>query len=834
MRVHFTSILGSIIFVLGLTFFDCHVFADHPFVASYERFYATKEEPDELAGQVLLTELNCTACHPMDASLPSKGGPVITGSGNRFHRAWLRSYLSSPGQSKSGSTMPHLIHQLPESEREMALDALVAFLSNDPAVEPPIVASGANPVAHEFWLKGDAERGRSMYHQIGCVACHAIDDAFKPAKKTESDLERKIAALGLEIDELEEMGLAAPKKVKPVPMSRISDKYSLRSLSMFLIAPHVIRPAGRMPSLKLQPHEAADIAAYLFTSPTHSKPRNDNEKSTVNSSVQNASVDQSMIDAGKRYFEKLSCANCHPMAGIKPKMSKSMKELTLSLNSNGCLSESSKTTPRFGLSSKQVADITKAIESLKRKQLNSDPKKIALDQVTMMMMQLNCFACHERDGKGGVGPDQWAYFENVQQVDIGDEGRLPPPLDHVGRKLTRDWIQKVIEGKGEVRPHFLARMPIYADHSKALATAFVNADRIESTTSSAAKPNNQTSQAIQTAGRELFDSGCVQCHAFRGESLPGTIGIDLADVGTRIHREWFEAFLRNPASLKKNTRMPTFFPDGKSAVPQILDGDATRQIESLWAYLNAKDQPLPLKLEQSSSQSFELIPTDKPIIIRTFMDSSSAGTHAIAVGLPQQIHFAFDTKRLRLAEIWKGRFLNAQGTWFDRFAPAATPLGTNRITLPQESFALFDQDGNFQLVDTAPEKGQTEKQLENNLQKKFLGYRTDERGMPIFRYSIGRFLIEDRIQAHDDNGVKRRLKILTLGDGELKAREKLWLVIADDAIEVDQSGTVSTRSKLTVRTAEGIQTRLVQRQPATYWMVAMDDRVDGIEVVYQW
>jgi len=829
MRFLFNLILGASVFAVGPTFFDCQVLANHPFISSYERFYATKDEPDELAGQVLLTELNCAACHPMDAGLRSKGGPVITGSGNRFQREWIRSYLSSPGQSKSGSTMPHLMHQLPESEREAALDALVAFLSSDPAVEPPIVATGANPVAHEFWLKGQVDRGRLMYHQIGCVACHAIDEAFQPAKKTESDLERKIAALGLEIDELEEMGLAAPKKVKPVPMSSIADKYNLRSLSMFLIAPHVIRPAGRMPSLKLQPHEAADIAAYLFASPTHSRANNEEAKSTVNTSAESASVDQSLVDIGRKYFEKLSCANCHPMAGIKPKMSKAMNEIAPSSKSIGCLGDSSITTPRFGLSSEQIADITKAIESLKQKQPTSDPKKTASEQATLTMLQLNCFACHERDGKGGVGPDQWAYFENVQQVDIGDEGRLPPPLDHVGRKLTRDWIQKVIEGKGEVRPHFLARMPIYADHAKALAAAFVSADRIESMTSSASKPNNQASQAVLTAGRELFDSGCVQCHAFRGEALPGTIGIDLSDVGTRIHREWFEAFLRNPAGLKKNTRMPTFFPDGKTAVPQILDGDATRQIESLWAYLNAKDQPLPLKLEQSSSQSFELIPTDRPILLRTFMDSPSAGTHAIAVGLPQQIHFAFDTKRLRLAEIWKGRFLNAQGTWFDRFAPSATPLGTNRITLPQASFGLFDQDRNFKVIDTA-----SEKQLKLNLQKKFLGYRVGEEGSPVFRYSIGRFLIEDRIQAHGDSGLKRHLKILTLGDGELKDQEKLWLVIADDAIEVDQSVTVNTRSKLTVRAAEGVDSRFVQQQPATYWIVALDDRVEGIEVLYQW
>jgi mono/diheme cytochrome c family protein len=832
MRFLFIPIIGLGVGIWSHWFLDSQVIAEQPFIASYERFYATKDEADELAGQVLLTELNCTACHLFDENLRPKGGPIVQGSGNRLSRDWIRSFLSSPSQTKSGSTMPHLLHLIPESEREVAIDALVAFLSFDPAVAPPIIASGANPVAHEFWLKGDPIRGRLMYHQVGCVSCHSLDHTFQPAKKVESDFERKIAALGLEVDELEEMGLAAPQKIKPVPMSNISKKYSLRSLSMFLIAPHIVRPAGRMPSFKLQPHEAADIAAYLFASPTHSKSQDQDTIVNLaeNQSDQPASVDKSLVDAGRQYFSNLSCANCHPMPGIQPKMSRALKELTSSSDSNGCLNDSSTSAPRFGLTKVQVVDLKKAIESLNRRQPTPDTNKSASEEVSLKMLQLNCFACHERGGRGGVGPDQWVFFENVQQVDIGDEGRLPPPLEHVGRKLSRDWIQKVLEGKGDVRPHFLARMPNYANHSKALATALVNADRIETNASSDPKVNNrepskQESAEIQAAGRELFDSGCVQCHAFRGESLPGTIGIDLADVGIRIQREWFEAFLRNPAGLKKNTRMPTFFPDGKSAVPKILDGDAARQIDSLWAYFNAKDQPLPLKLEQSSSQSFELIPTDKPILIRTFMESASAGTHAIAVGLPQQIHFAFDTKQLRLSEIWKGRFLNAQGTWFDRFAPPASPLGANRITLTQTSFATFDQDGKLRLETSTAEK---------SFEKRFLGYRIDQGGIPIFRYSIGRFLVEDRIEAQGNSELKRCLKILSSRDGVTDPQERLWLVIADDAIEGNQSGVCSTRSKLNLRVSDGVESKTVQQQPATYWMVALDNRVEGIELVYQW
>jgi len=809
------------IFGLGLSCFTMPALAENPFVASYDRFFATKEKPDDLAGRILLTELNCTACHAADDSLRPKGGPVIKGSGNRLRREWLRNSLTSPSEVKPSGTMPHLMHLISESERETAVDALVAYLSSELAVEPTIIASGVSPVSNEFWLKGDAMRGRSMYHQIGCVACHAIDEAFRPAKKTKSDIESKIAALGLEPEELKEMGLALPEKVRPVPMSSIADKYSLRSLSMFLIEPHLVRPAGRMPSLKLQPHEAADIAAYLIISPTHSKPKNAVTRPALNDSNTIPTVDLALVAAGRKYFERLECVQCHSMPDMKPKMSIALKDIDTSGKRKGCLDDATTNSPRFGLSDGQVADILKAISLLKSKSDPADLVSQASDEVSLTMLQLNCYACHERNGRGGVGPDQWAYFENVQQVDIGDEGRMPPPLDHVGRKLNREWLQKVLEGKGDVRPHFLARMPIFSDQSKALAAALVRADRSDrgAKTVPHAKPLDPKSEL--NAGRELMDSGCVQCHTFRGDSLPGTIGIDLAGIDARIHREWFESFLRNPASLKKNTRMPTFFPDGKSSVPHILDGDTARQIDSIWAYLNAKDQPLPAKLELSKSQSFELIPKDEPILLRTFMDSQSAGTHAIAVGLPQQIHFAFDAKRLRLSEIWKGRFLNAQGTWFDRFAPPATPLGKNRILLPLSSFATTDKEGKFRLSG-------------DELMPKFLGYRIDGEGVPIFRYSIGMNKIEDRISGTAEGGLLRRVKIQSSESNVLKEFEKLWLVIVDDATEEDGSGICTTRSKLRLRAAPGVQHQIVREQDATYWIVALEDGEEGIGVSYQW
>src|SRR5690606_36071679 len=49
-----------------------------------------------------------------------------------------------------------------------------------------------------------------------------------------------------------------------VPLTNLSEKYTIPSLAMFLRDPHAVRPSGRMPSLNLNEDEADQIAQYLL------------------------------------------------------------------------------------------------------------------------------------------------------------------------------------------------------------------------------------------------------------------------------------------------------------------------------------------------------------------------------------------------------------------------------------------------------------------------------------------------------------------------------------------------------------------------------------------
>ncbi len=361
---------------------------------------------------------------------------------------------------------------------------------------------------------------------------------------------------------------------------------------MFLFDPTNVRPSGRMPNMKLRTADAADIAAYLMKTPGTLPPARP--------------IDAKLRDEGKKLFVDLGCAECHTATGVKATAKPARPLTAISLAAaRSCVSES----PTVGLPHYALdKDQHQAIES----QLNSLKKSPAgafntADQLSLSMLQLNCYACHQRDKLGGVARGRDRYFETIGQVDLGDEGRLPPPLTNVGRKATTPWLKSVLQGTGEVRPHLQIRMPKYpASEVDGLVSLFAKADGVEP--AQGTKPPANVDKQLAEAGRTLFNLGCVQCHPLKGESLPSIVGVDVGRVGFRIRKQWFHDFLLNPASLKPRTRMPTFFAQG-SINKDVLAGDVEKQIESLWVYLeDIERQPLPRRSKQPGGRTLNWCP----------------------------------------------------------------------------------------------------------------------------------------------------------------------------------------------------------------------------------
>ena len=231
-------------------------------VSGFDRFARHDELSPTLAGSLLISELSCVSCHASyDHWLQPKRGPRLTGAGNRLQPQWLKRYLADPAAMKPETTMPHVLSQLPESERGEAIDALVAFLGSQQQPFAVIKAGGALPVVHEFWKRGDADRGSKLYHTVGCVACHDPDPNYETVESKPSAIDELIEQLDPE--EIADLGLTGEaRRVDSVPHGDLVSKYSLRSLTMMLLDPTKTRPSARMPSLRLSPLEAADRPEY--------------------------------------------------------------------------------------------------------------------------------------------------------------------------------------------------------------------------------------------------------------------------------------------------------------------------------------------------------------------------------------------------------------------------------------------------------------------------------------------------------------------------------------------------------------------------------------------
>jgi hypothetical protein len=289
-------------------------------------------------------------------------------------------------------------------------------------------------------------------------------------------------------------------------------------------------------------------------------------------------------------------------------------------------------------------------------------------------------------------------------------------------------------------------MPVFGPHVHSLVKDFAAAD-IDPAAPRLDLSGRERHQR-SFIGRKLMGVNglnCITCHGLRGNKSLGVPAVDLANSTERLRPEWFREYLLDPQRLRPRTLMPAFFPKGRSPFKMMMSGNSgVKQIDQIWMYLKEIDQqPLP---DGMTKESFELKPKKQPIVFRTFMEH--AGMQAVAVGFPQGVHVAFDSRAIRWAVAWRGRFLDAEGTWRDRFTPLAKPLGKEVKVLPNWMPLAILKNGK----DAWPASSGVKAGYQ------FLGFKLDRRRVPTFLYSFNGLNIEDRMEP-ENRSLRRTLKI---------------------------------------------------------------------------
>ena len=98
--------------------------------------------------------------------------------------------------------------------------------------------------------------------------------------------------------------------------------------------------------------------------------------------------------------------------------------------------------------------------------------------------------------------------------------------------------------------------------------------------------------ALAEVGRKLVgrDGGlaCVTCHSVvetRAASPFEAPAPNLMHVSERLTHDYYMRWMRKPMRFWPGTMMPQFSEEGRSALKEILGGEADRQFEAIWQYV---------------------------------------------------------------------------------------------------------------------------------------------------------------------------------------------------------------------------------------------------------
>lgn len=528
-------------------------------------------------------------------------------------------------------------------------------------------------------------------------------------------------------------------------------------------------------------------SALTAISLAEEEPDEAKDDTTVGSGRDRFRIDRALAAKGREIFARVGCASCHQLKidGQPTTSTLDAPALArLTADGGGCLSPAGTATgPKYRLGDRQRDALAAAIEAMAAAPLPAPTPKVVVDRT---LTTFNCYACHLRDGKGGIEEARQEFFKTTQ-VEMGDEGRIPPGLDGVGAKIEPGYFKRIFDVGVKDRPYMITRMPRFgARNVVVVAVAFAAIDPLEPV---AVPAFADSPRRVKSVGRFLTGGealGCIKCHNFKGIAAEGVQAVDMTVMTRRLRRDWFHRYLVDTQAYRPGTRMPTAWPGGKTMLPQVLDGDSRKQIEAVWEFLS--DGPDAAEPYGLGREPMPLIPEGEPILYRNFL--RGAGPRAIGVGYPERVSLAFDANDLRVALIWQGAFIDAARHWSGRGGGFQPPLGDNVLTLPAgPSFAILSNADELWPKAPAKERGDA-----------FRGYRLNQGGRPTFHYDVGTVHVADFPEIVTGANPKAATFRRTLTvSGPPPSRDLYFRAIAADKVEPTGDGWYTIDGEWKVR-----------------------------------
>lgn len=224
----------------------------------------------------------------MEVSVPvralAKTGPSLYKMGGKLDKDWVRRWLAEPKRFRPNTFMPQFwglestyarLTNLTEHIEYTGVSKAEFRMSDREEVEidaitEAIFAAAEKPSYPKPPVAGDAARGKQQVQNLGCMACHVVNERIeREAKYTDgSVVEDSIFPLltydRRAVPTLTDSDYKRSRSQGPM-LYGSGSKMDVGWLYAWLKNPQQYHPDTKMPNLRLSDQEASDIAAFLVT-----------------------------------------------------------------------------------------------------------------------------------------------------------------------------------------------------------------------------------------------------------------------------------------------------------------------------------------------------------------------------------------------------------------------------------------------------------------------------------------------------------------------------------------------------------------------------------------
>ncbi|MFA6237430.1 MAG: c-type cytochrome [Bacteriovorax sp.] len=560
-------------------------------------------------GRMAIEKNGCYACHKIEGwgENKRKPGPSLLKIAGKVDKEWFKSWVWEPKSFNKHAKMPAFFRQSNNSKPEFVR----LNVTEVNAIAEYVWDKSKPYAATETFRPGNAENGKKIISEVGCLGCHGVDGLEDQSNKVKAYAGPWLSGLG--------------SKVQP------------DWLVTWLKKPNHYQEDTIMPSLRLTDGEANDIATYLLSLRNKSfedlkfakfdlKARDElltdylsafDTQASAAAKVAKMNDREKTLDLGKRSIGKYGCFSCHNIEGfdgfapIGPELTKEgSKPLTqfffgiqhqVPHARDGWITAHLQNPrmwdigidkvfrdlnrmPNFYMNEAEAKKITVALlgqtsdvvplAGRKRysagEALYNDAMKVA--------GKYNCMGCHQIDGLRG----------DILRSYADDINQGPPRLVGQGHRVQTDWLYHFLQSPTPIRPWLSIRMPTFnlsTEEKNKIVAGFQQGSK---------QPTFEEPQQVvqwEPGEREgavkLWNAyNCVSCHSI-GFTKDTPLAPDLHKAAKRLRPSWIKLWITNPQNILPGTTMPSFFgDDGKTPIePGVFGGDAEKQINALTKYV---------------------------------------------------------------------------------------------------------------------------------------------------------------------------------------------------------------------------------------------------------